>query len=311
MKDIKNLTELSEYMGLPRPMDENFVVKRIEDYYNDFDEKPIKPFRHKLYAISLYAALNIDVQVGFWKVNPRTPFLMFKSPYQVMAWTVHPGSMRGWSVIFSEEFLSRHKQLANIIHDFPFLQLDKSIPFEIETEDRIWLEMTYQKILDEYRSEIPDKFELIASYLQTLLLQVKRLYNRQILSEAPLLEATNQHNVEMLGKFKSLLNDSLLHLNEVNQRSVGYYAEKLSVHPNHLNAMAKRVTGTTALHIIHEHIVHAAKTLLLQTTMTVKEVAYKLAFKEPTHFVTFFKKQTGLTPLQFREQKAEKVNLIL
>ena len=301
MEEIDNLVALSKYIGLPIPPDEDFVVKRIEDYYNNFDEKPVEPFRHKLYSVSLYEQLNIDVKVGFWKMNPKAPFLMFKSPYQIMAWTVHPGDLKGVSIIFSEKFLYKYKQLANIIRDFPFLQLDKSIPFEIDKSERVWLEMTYQKILEEYDADNPDRFELIASYLQTLLLQVKRLYNRQVLSEYPLAEATRQNDLELIRKYKTLIAKSLADVNADESRSVGFYAEQLAVHPNHLNALAKRVTGSNALHIIHEQIINTAKTLLLQSHLTVKELSYQLAFKEPTHFASFFKKYTGMTPMQFRE----------
>jgi AraC-like DNA-binding protein len=44
-----------------------------------------------------------------------------------------------------------------------------------------------------------------------------------------------------------------------------------------------------------------AKSLLRQTELSVKEIAYRLHFNEPTHFNAFFKKQTGFTPQQYRE----------
>jgi AraC-like DNA-binding protein len=46
-----------------------------------------------------------------------------------------------------------------------------------------------------------------------------------------------------------------------------------------------------------------SKNLLTYTSLTVSEIAFKLHFSEPTHFIRFFKKETGLTPADFRQQK--------
>lgn len=309
MQEFDDLIKFSKYINVPLPLNEDFHVMRIEDYYNTFSQKAVPAFRHKFYAVSLYEEIETDLAIGFWKLNPDAPFLMFKSPYQVVSWSIQPGNLKGWFIMFTERFVSKHKQLAHIIQDLPFLQLDKSIPFEIGEKDTVWLSATYQKILEEYHSNIPDRYELIASYVQTLLLQVRRLYEQQSLAETNLTETVMQHDIALITRFRALLNDHITEAEEHDKRSVMYYARQLFIHPNHLNAVAKRITGNTAIHLIHEQIINAAKTLLLQTGLSVKELAYQLAFSEPTHFVTFFKKNTGLTPLQFREQKAMDVSL--
>jgi len=43
--------------------------------------------------------------------------------------------------------------------------------------------------------------------------------------------------------------------------------------------------------------------LLSQTELSIKEIAFKLGFREPSHFNHFFKKQTNLTPALFRKEK--------
>jgi AraC-like DNA-binding protein len=85
-------------------------------------------------------------------------------------------------------------------------------------------------------------------------------------------------------------------------RHPAFYADKLNVHPNHLNAVVKRITGNTATHLIQNQILIHAKSLLLQTDLSIKEIAYRLQFSEPTHFNAFFKKFTHQTPQQFRDK---------
>ena len=74
------------------------------------------------------------------------------------------------------------------------------------------------------------------------------------------------------------------------------------MHPNHLNAVVKEITGLTALTFIHNHLLQLAKSYLAQTDLSVKEVAYTLYFESPNNFSSFFKKRTGFTPLQYRQQ---------
>jgi AraC family transcriptional activator of pobA len=36
------------------------------------------------------------------------------------------------------------------------------------------------------------------------------------------------------------------------------------------------------------------------TNLPIHEIAYELAFSDPSHFARFFRKQTGTTPHEFR-----------
>ncbi len=46
-----------------------------------------------------------------------------------------------------------------------------------------------------------------------------------------------------------------------------------------------------------------AKELLSMSTLSVKEIAYRLQFQSPDYFSTLFKKKTGLKPSEFRSRK--------
>jgi AraC family transcriptional activator of pobA len=84
-------------------------------------------------------------------------------------------------------------------------------------------------------------------------------------------------------------------------RTVKYFAAQLSTHPNHLNAIVKRQQQKTAIAFIHEQIVHEAQSLLNQTELSIKEIAYRLGFNESSHFNNFFKKQARVTPALYRK----------
>lgn len=62
----------------------------------------------------------------------------------------------------------------------------------------------------------------------------------------------------------------------------------------------REFTGTSPLKYIIELKMNEAKRLLSTTFLTVKEIAYKLNFDNPDYFPVFFKKRTGLTPVEYR-----------
>ncbi|RZK62196.1 MAG: AraC family transcriptional regulator, partial [Hymenobacter sp.] len=83
-------------------------------------------------------------------------------------------------------------------------------------------------------------------------------------------------------------------------RTAKAYADALAVHVNHLNRVLKEATGHTTTTLIGNRVAQEAKLLLKQTTHNVSEIADHLGFTDVAHFCTFFKRQTGLTPSDFR-----------
>ena len=85
------------------------------------------------------------------------------------------------------------------------------------------------------------------------------------------------------------------------ERLLSFYADKLAMTPDRLNDHVKRATGVTAGHLIRQRVLTEAKRQLVFTTQPIHEIAYDLAFSDPSHFTRFFRKQTGMTPQAFRE----------
>lgn len=86
------------------------------------------------------------------------------------------------------------------------------------------------------------------------------------------------------------------------ERLLNFYASKLAMTPDRLNDHVKRATGVTAGHLIRQRVLTEAKRQLVFTAQPIHEIAYDLAFSDPSHFARFFRKQTGSTPQEFRAQ---------
>jgi len=87
------------------------------------------------------------------------------------------------------------------------------------------------------------------------------------------------------------------------ERLLSFYADKLAMTPDRLNDHVKRATGVTAGHLIRQRVLTEAKRQLVFTSVPIHEIAYDLAFSDPSHFTRFFRKQTGTTPQEFRARR--------
>jgi len=79
------------------------------------------------------------------------------------------------------------------------------------------------------------------------------------------------------------------------------FANALHVHPNYINALLKKHTGQNASTHVRNRILDEAKVLLLQTDWSLQDVGYSIGFAEQPNFNLFFKKNTGITPMEFRK----------
>lgn len=84
------------------------------------------------------------------------------------------------------------------------------------------------------------------------------------------------------------------------QKLVSAYAEDLAVSSNYLSEVAKRVSGYSASHHIHQRLLLEAKRKAVSSAWSMKEIALYLGFDDPSTFSKFFKTQTGANFSEFR-----------
>ncbi|MDX9875279.1 MAG: helix-turn-helix domain-containing protein [Spongiibacteraceae bacterium] len=88
------------------------------------------------------------------------------------------------------------------------------------------------------------------------------------------------------------------------QRSLEWYAAALQISSGHLNALCRRLTGHSALQLIHQRLVLEAKRNLVYTALTIQEISDLLGFSEPAYFSRFFKREVGQSPSRFRQNSS-------
>lgn len=85
-------------------------------------------------------------------------------------------------------------------------------------------------------------------------------------------------------------------------RSVQFYAEKLNISPKYFNTICKQVAGRTASTLINEELVNQAKVMLKDPDLSIKQIASTLGFSNQSHFGTFIRRETGMSPQALRKK---------
>lgn len=195
-------------------------------------------------------------------------------------------------LIFTQDFIVKHLgkteglkslQLFNELLESPKIQLSKPLFIEIET------------ILQQIKNETEIKKDTYSSSIKRGLLHVlvSKLYREKTRGKEAF---KNTKYLNQLINFQSLVeeqwSDSKTALN---------YAKQMAVTPKTLNSIVKSVLNKSAKSLIDDIVITQIKRLLINTELSITEIAYKSGFDDPTNFFKYFKKNTTFSPKQFQD----------
>ncbi len=222
--------------------------------------------------------------------------LLFATPKVPYHYVPYDTDQSGHFCIFTADFLCKFIKGIDP-NDLPIFQPGAYPVFQLTDEAVEELTAIFKKITKELASDYIYKYDLIRSYVLEL------IHYGQKLQPASALYPSHTASARVSSLFVELL-ERQFPIESMHQklalRTAKDYADRLSVHVNHLNKVLKEHTGKTTTDIISSRVIREAKILLRQTDWTVSEIAWSLGFEEVAHFSNFFKKQTTLTPLSFR-----------
>ena len=222
--------------------------------------------------------------------------LLFATPKVPYHYVPYDTDQSGHFCIFTADFLCKFIKGVDP-DDLPIFQPGAYPIFQLDDKAVEELTAVFQKMTTELASDYIYKYDLIRNYVMEL------IHYGQKLQPASVLYPAHTASARVSSLFAELL-ERQFPIESAQQklalRTAKDYADRLSVHVNHLNKVLKEHTGKTTTDIISSRIVREAKILLRQTAWNVSEIAWSLGFEEVAHFSNFFKKQTGFTPLAFR-----------
>ena len=82
-------------------------------------------------------------------------------------------------------------------------------------------------------------------------------------------------------------------------------ARAASLNPSYFSTLLKKFTGKSYTELLMEYRIERAKELLLLTDAKVYRVGQMVGYEDKFYFSRIFKRVTGMTPVEFKNQRRE------
>jgi AraC family transcriptional activator of pobA len=148
------------------------------------------------------------------------------------------------------------------------------------------------EIIRELYDDYLEKQTMIQSLFQLFFIELYRFS----ISQKQTIAQSDNRTLKYFQTFQKSIKQSLHET-----KSISRYAKELNITPVHLNRICQSLVQKSALELVQDYLINEAKKYLINTNYSVSEVSYLLNFKDPAYFTRLFKKQTGITPTDFRK----------
>lgn len=214
-------------------------------------------------------------------------------PDDIIEYTTYSADFKGYLVILSAEFRAEIMAMTSGIRLQQAGQLKKlHTKHELSEEEGLHL----RKQIELLKDYIPDEGHLYHS----------NVIKNQIINIFFDLDNSRWHkygdgelglsrNEILRQRFRELLIEECQ-----SHREVRFYADKLCVTPDYLSRAVREYDGQSAAKWIINAVITEAKILFREPNKTISQIAMELNFPDQSTFGKFFKRNTGLSPLEYK-----------
>lgn len=235
---------------------------------------------------------ELSINLNEYTLRKNTLFLI---GLQSIIQTKPGGMLRGDTIVVSTQFMQRldidSKQLMPLM-----LQLGAHPTLEISDDESRELRNFIALMENETKGKAAQFSEQIIGQLFMATLYKIGNTLQHYLARHP--EAEQQVRNRADTYFRRFLRLLSIHYKE--ERSVGFYARELCITPKYLTTLVKRISSRSVSEWIEIYVILEAKTLLKYSGMSVQEIAYTLNFPNQSFFGSYFKRNTGMSPSQYK-----------
>ena len=290
------ITDLYHTLGMSVDDEINFTILNVPNIHTEI------PFKSPVLRAEYFSFILTKEGSGVYNLDDNTfPFgnksIYFTNPGHIKSYELF-SSKEAQIIMLTEKFLQENVH-PEIYSEFPFLLAEIVPPNEQTEKEFKELEMLFDQVDFEFKNDSKYKDKIIGNMILVLLMKIKE---RFWANYNPLVEG--EHSSGIVKSFKKILESEFKKILGGKQGQVKlqaqYFAEQLNLHPNYLNSVLKSKTGRTLSDWISQRTLSVSKSLLVDSSLSLKEISYLLGYSEPTHFSRFFKKNTKLSPRAFR-----------
>lgn len=254
-----------------------FEIFRLADLFRRVPHDELRtPQRPEFHTLYIGRAGKGSMVVDFTEVELGAGIITIVARGRVQQFKPRDG-LDAWMLLFSPEFVTGN-----------YACLDPTWPHPTTVfsgdDRRELIALTEQLAAEQARPLDAIQSRLLESLLTAVLLRTERIVDLPVATGA-------------LQRFFTILERDCLRTRETT-----HYAKHAGISPRRLASLLVEHTGRSTKRVIDDRVVLEQKRLLAHTDITIKELATRSGFDEPTNLVKFFRHHTGLTPQQFRQK---------
>ncbi|MCI9845526.1 AraC family transcriptional regulator [Flavobacterium pectinovorum] len=272
------------------------------EFHIHFNKEPIVespfpyPFQSTNTGILLMISGKMKVQVNFetFIVSPND--ILIISPHSIINFLEVIEPVQNIGIVFTEEFALRNILNYQDVRLLRFIELQDTPVLSLSESNFL---IVFDLLKKMHKFNVGEdgftyyKDEKIFHYFNLVALEIMDIYRDQVNK----VDLRTNRKKEIIKDFLSLLS---IHVRD--KRNVQFYADKLFITPGHLSKLLKEVSGNTSREVIEEAVVMEARNMLVDSSLSLAEIAEKLNFSDPSFFGKFFKKKMKITPKAFRDK---------
>lgn len=248
-----------------------------------------EPHRHDSHLLLFFTKGSGTHEVDFnvYDIGPGSLFVL--QPGQLHHWHLSD-DVDGFVIIYASEGYNLYFGQKRL-NDFLFYASAYAKPEIILNGEEVEkLKPYFNLLLDESLGNSAFRNDKMCDLLDCIHIELARKY-----AEAP--HEIHGYNTK-INQFESLIEQHFR-----TQKSASFYAHKLSITIKHLNRICNEILKKTATDFIANRVILETKRLLADKQLSINEVADALGYEDYSYFSRFFKKQTGMSPTDFRKNK--------
>jgi AraC-like DNA-binding protein len=270
-------------------MNQLFKIFKVDETEAEkIGASPDEPHQHDFEELIIGIEGKLEHFIDFKTVTLNAPLISFVTKGKVHR--IVPGLENGkfdmWVLRFKSEFIPETTfQLYANYHDHA--------TFKVTAGDCFNRLLSLCDIIHgAMQHENPD-LGIVKHLLSALFIMIEA-ERRKIVPDTNNLELSQNTTIQ---NFLRIVEDNY-------QRPVGveFYAEKLFMSARNLNLICKNILHQTVSEIIETRKLIEAKNQLTHTNKNISEIGFDLGYNEKAYFTNVFKKRTGQTPTEFREE---------
>jgi AraC family transcriptional regulator, transcriptional activator of pobA len=252
----------------------------------------IRAHRHRnLFQILLIERGGGEMTFQAAPISFEAPCAILVPASVVHGFRLRPAETDGWLITFSEDIAAGIGKEGAALAQLEALAVAPVVPLADGDREQLG---KLAKQLHEEESLARGGFQVAMRGLLALItVEVARLAAARARSSAD--EVALEPAAATLDSLRKLIEE---HFRK--ERRLAFYAAKLGLTIDRVNAHVRRAAGVTAGHLIRQRVLTEAKRELVFTNRAIHDIAADLAFSDQSHFARFFRKQTGAAPHEFR-----------